>query len=880
MNSNALNNICSSHEYEYFVYFEKITFSESVIEKTLNENNVLYYSSQTDTNNKILVELQKNYDVNNKYYFKSAQPGIIVIYYSINYKFKCTPNYQTFEDNDNDSDKILSYNKMISINVDGCNENCENCVEDNEMFECQKCKDGYYPPSYFENCCYDELEGFMLKDDKWVECFDSCATCSKANEDIPYYETFKDIQMYCTSCKEGYYKMIGNESQCFSEYESSYLNITIDKEDEVIETNNNITNINNINTSSEGDSAVTNETNTETNNNITNINNINISSEGDLAVINEANKILNSITKLLKNNDIESLLYTKNEIENPNYKENGSNIEKIIIQVYDNTINAQDNAFFNNLSSINITSCESYFKETYNIPDNESIRILKLDVIRSDMKIHQVGYEFYSENGTLLEPNNCNVIVSSPVKLNTSDREKISFVSEQDKKFDMLDINNEFYNDICSNFKSEYGTDVILVDREKDYYLSNYHLCQDNCDYAGFNSSLEKINCNCSQKAVEKENQTQIEKLINANEKFSVVEFKKSAKNVFKNSNLRIIKCKDKIFNENLKRNGGFICLTIVLSLNLIGLIVFFVYHLKNIKTLFHSISNPPKTNESASNRNIITDEKLVINNINKDQEKNVIETENENYMDEIKDTETKPKIYNEEDENKEYNDEELNDMDYEHAIKYDKRSYLKYYFSRLKYCHLLIFTFYTKDDNNDFILKVSLLLNGISLLLTINSLFFNDESITHVHREKGKFDFIYELPKIILSTLISVIINFLMKFLCLTHDDIYELKKLEEKDKLKKESNSKYKKFNIKIIIFYVLLIALNIFYIYYISIFCSVYKNTQLYLFKDTITSFATSMLYPFIFALIPTIFRMTGLKKEKKCLFSFGKLLQLLA
>ena len=224
MNSNALNNICSSHEYEYFVYFEKITLSESIFEKTLNENNVLYYSSQTDTNNKILVELQKNYDVNNKYYFKSAQPGSIVIYYSINYKFKCTPNYQTFEDNDNDSDKILSYNKLIPINVNGCNENCMDCVEDNnEMFECQKCKDGYYPLLYFENYCYDELEGFMLKDDKWVYCDISCATCSKAQEDIGYYETLKDTPMYCTSCKEGYYKMIGNESQCFSEYESYYL---------------------------------------------------------------------------------------------------------------------------------------------------------------------------------------------------------------------------------------------------------------------------------------------------------------------------------------------------------------------------------------------------------------------------------------------------------------------------------------------------------------------------------------------------------------------------------------------------------------------------------------------------------------------------------
>ena len=159
MNSDALNNICSSHNYEYFVYFEKITFGDFEDKiKTLNENNVLYYSSQTDTNNKILVEIGKNYDVNNKYYIKSAAPGIIVIYYSINYKFKCTPNYQTFEDNDNDSDKIFSYINKITVKVKGCNENCENCVEDTGKFECQKCKDGYYLKLNDEYLCYNELE--------------------------------------------------------------------------------------------------------------------------------------------------------------------------------------------------------------------------------------------------------------------------------------------------------------------------------------------------------------------------------------------------------------------------------------------------------------------------------------------------------------------------------------------------------------------------------------------------------------------------------------------------------------------------------------------------------------------------------------------------
>jgi hypothetical protein len=118
------------------------------------------------------------------------------------------------------------------------------------------------------------------------------------------------------------------------------------------------------------------------------------------------------------------------------------------------------------------------------------------------------------------------------------------------------------------------------------------------------------------------------------------------------------------------------------------------------------------------------------------------------------------------------------------------------------------------------------------------------------------------------------------MKFLCLTHDDINNLKKKEKKHNIKEQSNNLFKKIHIKIIIFYVLLIILNIFYVYYISIFCSVYINTQSHLFKDTITSFAMSMLYPFFFALIPTVFRIIGLKKKKKTLFKIGKFAQILA
>ena len=38
----------------------------------------------------------------------------------------------------------------------------------------------------------------------------------------------------------------------------------------------------------------------------------------------------------------------------------------------------------------------------------------------------------------------------------------------------MLDIHDSFYKDICTPYKSEKNTDVLLSDRIKDFYPSNY----------------------------------------------------------------------------------------------------------------------------------------------------------------------------------------------------------------------------------------------------------------------------------------------------------------------------------------------------------------------------------------------------------------------
>ena len=65
-------------------------------------------------------------------------------------------------------------------------------------------------------------------------------------------------------------------------------------------------------------------------------------------------------------------------------------------------------------------------------------------------------------------------------------------------------------------------------------------------------------------------------------------------------------------------------------------------------------------------------------------------------------------------------------------------------------------------------------------------------------------------------------------------------------------------------------------IFFWYFISCFCVVYKNTQIILIKDTLISFGLSMIYPFGLNIFPGMLRIPALKatnKSKKYLYQLS-------
>ena len=490
-------------------------------------------------------------------------------------------------------------------------------------------------------------------------------------------------------------------------------------------------------------------------------------------------------------------------------------------------------------------------------------------------------------------------------------------VSINENNLYKYDPSNNYYNDICFSSTTEDNTDIILLDRKKEFNNNNLSLCESNCIYKGYNSQTKSSSCDCDIKT----ELSFFSEIIN--NKFEIIEKFNEI-----NSNINVIRCYYTLFNMNgLIYNIGSYFILIIIFIEFILMIFFkakeYNKFIKNIKKNFIN-SNEKKNSLKLSNSNInnIGKKEIKTNKTHKNKSykniENIVETQSNrskikllNVIKNIKNTNYNNKKTKNKSRNKilgikinlpqreiinqsiinnnkgkiekkkltiiKYNDFELNNFSYKKALKLDKRNYFHYYLSLLKYNQLLIFTFYTNNDYNSKIIKISLFLFLFSLYYTINTLFFNNESIHNIYKNKGKYDFLFQIPQIIYSSIISSLIKIIISYFSLTEKNIIHIKEKEEKED--KNITKLIKCLLVKFILFYILTFLFLILFWYYLACFCAVYKNSQVHVIKDTLASFSISQMYPLCLSLLPGIFRMISLKEEKECLYKFSKLLQLI-
>ena len=637
---------------------------------------------------------------------------------------------------------------------------------------------------------------------------------------------------------------------------------------------------------------------------------------------------INLITERLRN--------LVNEVTDSNYDIiiDGNNI------IYEITTTSTNNEH-HNISLIDFGECEKILKEYYSI---EYLIVFKRDVKLNNSYPLIVEYEVYSPEAdqkldlSLCENKNIDIYIPLFLDNNTIDL----YNSMNEYGIDILNENNSFYNDICTPFSTDEGTDITLSDRQKTYYNENITLCENNCKYIYYNSSNGKAKCQCTVK-----NEISDIKIISYDKMNIKVFF--DVKTI---SNIEIIKCYKLIFNiEGINNNYGSIIL-IILIIVFISLIIY--YHINEKRAISRILiialksiyqDNPPKkkkkkfkkhkiskimnqrntlniqnniNNNSKHQSQTIRDlidsgsvifrkhsAKFKINhyqniniiknaNILYDCDKNMINSFNKQqhskkklikgiglYKIKSKNKELNDNFELKENLNLKYNEKELNYLPYNEALLIDKRTYLQYYCSLIKNKHIVLCIFMATNDYNLISIKIGLFIFSSCLYFTVNAFFFTDKTMHKIYEDKGIFNFIFQLPSILYSTLISSFTNFIIKKLALSENSVMELRHIKNKKNAQEETIKLYRRLMIKFNLFFYISLLLLIFFWYYISIFCIVYNNTQIILIKNTITSFSFSLLYPFGLNLLPGIFRIPALRageKNKECLYKFGSIISL--
>ena len=552
-----------------------------------------------------------------------------------------------------------------------------------------------------------------------------------------------------------------------------------------------------------------------------------------------------------------------------------------------------------------------------------------MDVKEEGMNIPLTEYNIYYpfDNKNLVQ---LNLSICKDIKIDISNAIGINDDIEK------YNLSSDYYNSICSKATSKSGTDIPLSDRKKEFINNNMTLCEEDCTLIDYNYTSKKAKCSCL---------TKITLPSIGEIKFDKNKLYESFTNIKSVTNLNLMKCFNKAFEgKSISKNSSFyIYLIFLIFFGTIVFLFYYKYFsifiqviqdVLNAKKYFYKSTDP--TNNIVTNnnpeqgvikkRNRIKNYSLKDNNakleIEPEKNNNGIlppkkrkkkkkkrNTVNTRMMNSKIDTFNSQEIIEPRNNNNniinfpttkndddavvnksikvkykeilEYNDYEINKLSYEEAIIKDQRTFIQYYLSLLRSGHILIFSFYFKNnDYNSKIIKIFLFFFLMTVHFTVNTLFFNDKTMHKIYIDNGSYNFIYQIPQIIYSSVISSVISVLVKYLSLSQKVIVKFKQ----EKIFVLFDSKYQKLllilKIRFISFFVVTFLLLLTFAYYNVCFCGVYVNTQVHLIKDSLISFTLSLVYPFGIYLIPGIFRRRALqdeKKSKKYLYKFSQVLQ---
>jgi hypothetical protein len=232
--------------------------------------------------------------------------------------------------------------------------------------------------------------------------------------------------------------------------------------------------------------------------------------------------------------------------------------ENFSLSSLDNSEDSLKLSLKNNIPIIDTTECEKTLKSMGLLNEDDKLYSVSLRMNPSLLDLGNATQEYVKAKyvngvGDTVDTSKCtNIVVKLPTKNIGIDIKKYNELKS--RGFDLLDSNDDFFNNLCISFESDNGADITLNKRREMFNIGA--TCAEGCKYSGIDENNYTI-CNCSSNISEITN-----KIEDKTYSFAI------------NSNIGIIKCYKRAL-ENVKVNLSFY---VFLSITIFSLFVTSIY--------------------------------------------------------------------------------------------------------------------------------------------------------------------------------------------------------------------------------------------------------------------------------------------------------------
>ena len=540
-------------------------------------------------------------------------------------------------------------------------------------------------------------------------------------------------------------------------------------------------------------------------------------------------------------------------------------------------------------------------------------------------------YSYFYKDGTYVNISDICKDATVEVK-NQIDKEEVDDEAEKiaAQGINIFDLDSPFYNDVCFMYDSPNGKDATPNDRLNTYY-PNISVCETGCTPSKVDLDTFEAICKCEFNDIMSSSGGVGEKILEDSfgEVFEMIDA----------SNVVIFKCISDVFvaKHFFQNPGSYIVLGIMVAQIACVLIYYLVsynrmirylYYLseyqcsaiemknnkkgdKEIKTKDNILSTklnkakePPKKDDKVGPKTPAIDklidedekqpQKLDINNndsnvinsnnklIKKKEEKNEkdnLKKANKNekkplYADKLKE------VYDIEMD--EYLKTDIEDMEFEDALKYDTRSFCEYFYDRFKEQQIIMDTFFNEESLKPMTIKIIILLLNIILYFVINGLFYSEDYVSDLFNsdeEDGFFDFFpRSISRFIYTTLVGVVIGIIVDFVAFDEKKVKRLFLREKKNtgQIRYEVAIMTKDIKRNYLILIIICFVIDLISLYYVNCFNNVYPNLCGEWIKSSICIIIIFQILTVLLALLEAVIRLIAFKLKSERIYKIKDLL----